>query len=283
MKFSAGWSAHGFGTDPQELLAYARDVEECGFEGLYAPEHIAMNKGAKMGEWEVDPTIALMDPLDVLSFVAAGTTRLLLGTGVLLLPYHHPVVLAKRLATVDVLSGGRLRLLTVGVGAMPGEAVAAGVDFTTRGRRTDEALTVLRLLWSGGPEGVSHHGEFFGFDDLCSFPQPVGGPLPIHVGGSSAAAARRAGRLGTGYFAGGMLLPDERARQRDLARAAAAEAGHDPEALEFTRWGSIELTPEGAAKYADQGVTRMVVTPAGSSRAERRAELEAFAKRFALS
>jgi hypothetical protein len=98
--------------------------------------------------------------------------------------YHHPVVLARRLATVDVLSRGRMRLLTVGLGALPGEARAVGVDFASRGRGADEAIDVLRLLWAGGADGVSFRGEFFAFDDLCSFPNPRGVThLPVHLGG----------------------------------------------------------------------------------------------------
>lgn len=158
------------------------------------------------------------------SFVAAATQRILLGTGVLLLPCHHPVVLAKRLATMDVLSAGRMRLLTVGIGAQPGEAQAVGVGFSARGRRADEAIDVLRLLWAGDENGVRFHGEFFSFDNLCSFPKPSGVThLPIHIGGSSRAAARRAGRRGDGYFPGGALTPDERASQLDLARSTAIE------------------------------------------------------------
>ncbi|TDV36046.1 TIGR03619 family F420-dependent LLM class oxidoreductase [Actinophytocola oryzae] len=228
--------------------------------------------------WSSPPTTPCLDPLDCLSYVAANTSRLLLGTGVLLLPHHHPVPLAKRLATVDLLSGGRLRLLTVGVGALPGEAAAVGVDFTTRGRRADEAIEVLRLLWSGRP--VSHAGEFFRFEDVCSCPTA---DLPIHVGGSSAAAARRAGRLGHGYFAGGMLAPGERARQFDLARTAAADAGHDPAALEYTRWGSLDLLPEKVEALAVQGVTRLVVSATSPDPSRQRDELSAFAERFGLS
>jgi alkanesulfonate monooxygenase SsuD/methylene tetrahydromethanopterin reductase-like flavin-dependent oxidoreductase (luciferase family) len=179
-----------------------------------------------------------------------------------------------------VLSKGRLRLLTVGVGALPGEARAVGVDFTTRGRRADEAIDVLRLLWSGGADGVSFAGEFFDFEDLCSFPQPLGGPLPIHVGGSSGAAARRAGLRGDGYFAGGALQADERVRQFEQARKAAAEAGRDPDALEYTRWGSIDMPESAVEALAAEGVTRIVV---GAGPADPLAELSAFAERFGLS
>ncbi|NKY26184.1 TIGR03619 family F420-dependent LLM class oxidoreductase [Nocardia gamkensis] len=210
--------------------------------------------------------------------------RLLLGTGVLLLPYRHPVVLAKRLATIDVLSAGRMRLLTVGLGALPGEARAMGVDFHTRGRRADEAIDVLRLLWSGGREGVDYDGEFYAFDKLCSYPKPLGAKaLPIHVGGSSRAAARRAGRRGDGYFAGGMLDDTERELQIELARKAAAEAGRDPAALEYTRWGSADLPVEQVRQLEDRGVTRIVVNLAPGTADEQHDRMSEFAERFDLT
>ena len=282
MRFAIAYQPAHHGTDPGRLAAYARHAEECGFEGLYLPEHVVLHPGAALGAFELPPATPYLDPVDALAFVAAVTSRLLLGTGVLLLPYHHPVTLAKRLATVDVLSNGRLRLLTVGVGALPGEARAVGVDFATRGRRADEALDVLRLLWSGGVDGVSHDGEFHSFENLCSFPQPVGGPLPVHVGGSSPAAARRAGTRGDGWFPGGALTPDERARQLDVVHAAAAAAGRDPAALEYTRWASLDLPESSVEAYAVQGVTRLVVSATSADPAEQRTQLSAFAARFGL-
>lgn len=282
MRFAIGYQPAHHGPGPDRLVAHARHAEECGFEGLYLPEHVVLHPGMTLGAFELPPTTPYLDPVDALAFVAAATSRLLLGTGVLLLPYHHPVTLAKRLATVDVLSKGRLRLLTVGVGALPGEARAVGVDFASRGRRADEALDVLRLLWSGGQDGVRHDGEFFSFENLVSFPQPVGGPLPVHVGGSSLAAARRAGARGDGWFPGGALTPDERARQFGVARAAATAAGRDPAALEYTRWASIDLPESSVESYAAQGVTRLVVSATADDPAEQRAQLSAFATRFGL-
>jgi probable F420-dependent oxidoreductase len=276
MKFAVSYNSAFLGVDAARLVRFAQHAERCGFEALYVPEHVVLYPGAKIGEGEIPPTLPIADPLDMLAFVAAVTDRILLGTGVLLLPYHHPVVLAKRLATIDVLSKGRMRLLTIGVGALPGEAQATGVDYSSRGRRANEAIDVLRLLWEGGEEGVSYHGEFFDFDAMCSYPKPYGGDvLPIHVGGASAAAARRAGRQGNGYFAGGLLPPEERRRQLDLAREAAAEAGRDPGVLEYTRWGSASLTPERVEELAAEGVTRIVV-------GGQEEELTAFAERFGL-
>src|SRR5947207_5082148 len=237
MKFGLSYNTGVYGTDPDQMIAVARHAEQCGFESFYFPEHIALYPGASLGPVTFPASTPVADPLECLAFVAAATERLLLGTGVLLLPYHHPVALAKRLATLDVLSKGRMRLLTVGVGALPGEAAAGGVDFATRGRRADEAIDVLRLLWSGGEDGVSYDGEFFSFTSLCSYPKPLGptGSLPVHVGGSSPAAARRAGLRGDGYFPGGRLTQAERDAQLELMRATARTAGRDPGALEITR------------------------------------------------
>ncbi|HWS35090.1 MAG TPA: TIGR03619 family F420-dependent LLM class oxidoreductase [Actinoplanes sp.] len=283
MKFAVGYSTVSLGVDPERLIAFARHAEASGFEALYMPEHVVLYRGAMLGSMELPPDLALVDPLDALSFVAAATSRILLGTGVLLVPYQHPVVLAKRLATIDVLSRGRMRLLTVGVGSLPGEARAVGVDFRTRGRRADEAIDVLRLLWSGGAEGVGFHGEHFDFDGLCSFPKPYGvTTLPIHVGGSSRAAARRAGQRGDGYFPGGMLSPQERATQLDLARSEAAAVGRDPDALEYTRWASISTTRERVETLAAEGVTRVVVNVTSTDRSEQQDEMSALAERFEL-
>ncbi|MEV4110693.1 TIGR03619 family F420-dependent LLM class oxidoreductase [Nonomuraea sp. NPDC049695] len=283
MKFGVSYSTPHQGVDPDKIVAFARHAEECGFESLYLPEHIVLYPGAAVGPYELPPTLPYVDPLDCLSFVAAATERILLGTGVLLLPYHHPVILAKRLATIDVLSKGRMRLLTVGLGALPGEARAVGVEYATRGRRADEAIDVLRLLWAGGEDGVSYAGEFFSFENLVSFPKPHEvAQLPVHIGGSSRAAARRAGRRGDGYFPGGALDARERAVQWELARSSAAEAGRDPDALEYTRMGSIDMPVERVEELAAQGVTRLVVSIAATEPEQQRDELAAFAKRFGL-
>src|SRR5207302_1111111 len=129
------------------------------------------------------------DPLDLLAYLAGATSTIRLGTGILVVPEHHPLQLAKRAATIDRLSGGRLTL-GIGVGWMREEIEALGVDFASRGRRTDECIAVLRELWT--QQLASHSGEFFEFDGVCSFPKPVQPTIPVHVGGHSRAAARRA-------------------------------------------------------------------------------------------
>jgi probable F420-dependent oxidoreductase len=281
VKFGIHYNTAYYGSEPDRMIAVAKHAEACGFESFYMAEHIAMYPGATIGPVEFPSDLAVADPLDCLSFVAAATQRILLGTGVLLLPYHHPVVLAKRLATIDVLSQGRMRLLTVGLGVLPGEAAAIGVDFASRGRRADEAIDVLRLLWAGDAAGVSFSGEFFSFDRLCSFPKPYAATtLPIHVGGSSRAAARRAGRHGDGYFPGGRLTSAERAEQLSLMQAAASEAGRDPGVLEYTRWGTIDASAEDVEGHASAGVTRLVVSPSAATTAEQLDELTRFANRL---
>lgn len=285
MKFGLAYNTAYYGTDPDLMVAVARHAEECGFESFYTSEHIVMYPGAELpGYVPLPPDLAVADPLECLAYVAAATSTLLLGTAVLLVPYHQPVVLAKRLATIDLLSRGRMSLLTVGLGVLPGEAAAAGVDFKTRGRRADEAIDVLRLLWGGDAAGVSFDGEFFSLSSACSFPKPHSGRvLPIHVGGSSMAAARRAGRRGDGYFPGGRLTSQQRAEQISVMRAEAAAAGRDAAALEYTRWGQIDMTTEEVQAQAGQGVSRLIVGPASTELDGMRAELSAFAQRMSLA
>jgi probable F420-dependent oxidoreductase len=276
VKFGLSYNTGFAGTDPANLKAIARHADDLGFESFYVPEHVTLYPGARVGEVEFAPDLPIADPLECLAFVAASTTTILLGTGVLLLPFHHPVGLAKRLATIDVLSSGRMRLLTIGVGSLPGEAAAVGVDYATRGRRADEAIDVLRALWAGGATGTSFDGEFYSFENVTSYPKPLQ-MLPVHVGGSSAAAARRAGRRGDGFFPGGWLTPAERLAQIELMHTTALAKGRDPEVLEYTRWGSIDLERSGAEAYAAQGVDRLVVGPTSTDLNEQLRQLEAFA------
>ena len=112
----------------------------------------------------------------------------------------------------------------------------------------------MRSLWAGGPDGVTHHGEFFDFDEVCIYPKPVAGEVPLHVGGSSRGAARRADARGGGYFADGMLTPAERIDQLELMRQAAADTGRDPDEIQSTRWGSIDIDRAKVDAYAQEGV-----------------------------
>jgi probable F420-dependent oxidoreductase len=168
-------------------------------------------------------------------------------------------VLAKRAATVDALSGGRLRLC-VGVGWLKEELEACGADFDGRGRRADEQLAVLRALWADEPRGASFHGEFFDFDDVMCYPKPVAAQrLPVHVGGHSRAAARRAGRLGDGFQPLG-VSGRELASLLAVMREEASSAGRDPAGLEVSLGHLVtKIDAERAGALADQGADRLVL------------------------
>src|SRR5690606_449030 len=177
---------------------------------------------------------------------------------------HHPVVLAKRAATVDALSGGRLRLC-VGVGWMKEEVQACGTDFATRGRRADEAIDAMRALWADtAPEGASFHGEFFRFARAMSYPTPVRtGGIPTHIGGHRRAAARPAGRRGDGLQPLG-LSGDDLRRLVGVMRTEAAQVGRDPDTLELTLGHlAARITVEKAEKLRALGAHRVLlgVTP----------------------
>jgi probable F420-dependent oxidoreductase len=222
------------------------------------------------------------DPLDLLAFLAGCTERLGLATGVLVLPNHHPVVLAKRVATVDALSGGRLRLC-VGMGWLKEEIEACGTEFASRGRRADEQLEVMRLLWGDRPDGASFHGEFFEFDHAASYPKPAA-RVPIHVGGHSRAAARRAGRLGDGFQplgVGGSELTDLITVMRDEASGV----GRDPDALELSLGHLVtKIDADRAYKLAALGADRVVLgMPPTADLSDARDLLSACAERLSLS
>ncbi|WP_422746663.1 LLM class F420-dependent oxidoreductase [Mycobacterium sp. WMMD1722] len=254
----------GVTADPGWMAAFARHVEECNFESLVVVEHtVLMTQYASVypydrsGRVELSADTPVPDPLDLLSFLAAHTTRLGLATGVLVLPNHHPVVLAKRVATVDVLSGGRVRL-AVGTGWLAEEIAACGTDFATRGRRADEQLQVLRTLWDDHPDGASFHGEFFDFDHAASYPKPVG-RIPIHIGGHSRAAARRAGRVGDGLQPLG-VGGDDLAQLVTEMRAAAERAGRDPDLLELSLGHAVDrIDATRAERLAERGAQRAVL------------------------
>ncbi len=255
----------GVVADPAWMVRFAQLVEHLGFESLYVVEHVVVPTGyaerypyAESGRMPLPDDCPIPDPLDLLAYLAGVTTNLVLGTGIVVLPEHHPVQLAKRCATIDRLSGGRLRL-GVGVGWMQEEIEAVGVDFATRGRRTDEAIEAMRALWT--QPAASFHGEVFSFDGFVSRPQPVSvGGVPIHIGGHAPAAARRAGRLGDGFQPLGLddaLLTDRLATMRQAAQAA----HRDPAAIELTLGGLLgRTTGADIERAAAQGAHRLLLS-----------------------
>lgn len=272
--------------EPDWIRRFAQHAESCGFESLYVAEHMVVPAGytskypyAPDGRMTLPDHADIPDPLDLLAFVAACTTTLGLGTGLLVLPEHHPVQLAKRLATIDRLSGGRLIGIGIGVGWLKEEAEALNIDPTTRGRRADECVEAMRALWRD--DEATFHGEFFSFTRACSFPKPVQpGGIPIHVGGHSAAAARRAGRIGSGFHPLGLAgeLLEERIGQM---REAALAAGRDPDAIEVTLGGLLDqLDDERLAVAEKAGAVRLVLSNRVKDIDEACAQLSEFAARF---
>jgi probable F420-dependent oxidoreductase len=243
--------------------AFARLVEELGFESVWAVEHVVVCEGEASrypyhpsGRSPFDARTPQPDPLVWLSHVAAATRRVRLGTGVLILPQRNPVVLAKALASLDRLSGGRV-IAGVGLGWARDEAEAVGIPFEGRARRAEEAIGAMRALWRDG--AASFRGEHVRFERAVCEPRPLQpGGVPIVIGGASAAAARRAGRLGDGFYPIG--IDDARfAELRAIAAGSARESGRDPAGIELTRSGPPD--PALARRYRDQGVDRMVVFP----------------------
>jgi probable F420-dependent oxidoreductase len=283
--------ADGVTADPDWMVAFARHLEACGFESIVVVEHtVLLTRYDSVYPYDTSGRVGLAadcpipDPLDLLAFLAGHTTSLGLATGVLVLPNHHPVVLAKRAATVDALSGGRLHLC-VGVGWLSEELAACDVEFDSRGRRADEQLAVLRALWARRPEGVSFAGEFFSFENVMSYPKPVAADrLPIHIGGHSRAAARRAGRLGDGFQPLGVTGP-QLASLLALMRDEASSAGRDPAALEVSLGHSVtKVDAERAAALADQGADRLVLAMPPTTDIEQAKDLlSACAQRLSLS
>ncbi len=255
-----GWFGVGSGllADADGVAAVAQHAESLGFESIWVGEHpVLIDPQAPPSP--LPPDASMMDPVPVLAYAAATTSRILLGTGIVILPLRNPLILAKELASVDVLSRGRL-LVGVGVGYVPGEYEAIGVPFDTRGRRADEWIDALRTMWRD--EQPELRGEFTSFGGIQSRPRPhrAGGP-PILGSGMSTAARRRAVARCDGWYGFFQNLEHTEAAVAELARLAG-------EVDRPTDLGPLEITitpPPGPVdadmvrRYEDLGVDRLVL------------------------
>jgi probable F420-dependent oxidoreductase len=253
---------------PEGAVTVARAAEDAGFDSLWTVEHVLVPKGYQSA-YPYDPSgrmpgaesAPVPDPLIWLTWVAASTTTLTLGTGISILPLRNPVVFANEAATLASLSGDRL-VLGVGAGWLEEEFDALGIPFDERARRMDDHIGALRALWTQSP--ASYEGEFTSFQDVYCEPSPPSGTIPLVIGGHSRAAARRAGRLGDGFFPAGV----SRAKLRelfDVMRHAAVEAGRDPDAIELTAGGDAGLFgPDPTStirEFEEAGVSRLIIPP----------------------
>jgi probable F420-dependent oxidoreductase len=244
---------------PETAAKVARAAEAAGFESVWTGEHVVL-PDPQAPPSPAAPGHPMLDPAVALAFLAAHTQRLKLATGIIILPQRNPVVLAKELASVDVLSQGRL-IFGLGAGYLKPEFDAVGARFDDRGARTDEYIDVLRALWC--ETKPSFAGRTVRFSGIDAHPRPVQKPHPpIVVGGTSPAALRRAVLRGNGWYG---FLRDLDAAKADLAGLAAAER----EAERPVALGALELTVtplpridlDTARRYQDLGVERLALLP----------------------
>jgi probable F420-dependent oxidoreductase len=282
MKWGIAFASTGF-PDPDSAIAMAQTAEEAGFESLWAPEHVIMSRAPNatpyrgMPDGKMDRLArrgGIPDPLTWLAFVASATKTIRLGTNVLILPEHQPTVLAKTAATLDHLSGGRL-MLGIGVGELPEEYRAVGMEFTNRGKRMDEYIDAIRSLWRD--DVASFDGKYVQFDQVECRPWPARRAIPLHIGGASDAAIRRAALSGDGYFP--FVFPGEDIKvvlpeYINRVRAETKAAGRDPDSMEFTSGGARSM--EEAHWYADIGIDRITIAVRASTIPDMREELLRF-------
>ncbi len=262
MRFGISFANVGPFVSGEGTALLARGAEAAGFDSLWTVEHILYPEGyestypyAPDGKMPGSGNNPIPDPLVWLGYAAAVTSTIGLATGISLLPERHPLTYAKEVATLDVLSGGRVTL-GVGIGWLREEFDALGVTWPRRGPRTEEYMEVMRRVWAA--DDVSFEGEFVSFARASSNPKPVAGRVPIHIGGHSIAAARRAGRVGDGMFVAG----GDMAELLKVARSTAADCGRDPEALEMSavHMGLFGDDPDAAVQEAESwGVERLMV------------------------
>lgn len=220
-------------------MRVARRAEELGYHELWTFQRLLYPRGHEMG-----PVYrSVHDPVVTLSYLAGVTGRIRLGVAVLNMPFVSPALLAKQLASLQAVSGGRLDA-GLGLGWLPEEFAASGVSQERRGRRAEEFIHLLRRLWS--EETVEHRGEFYQLPPVHQDPKPAS-PPPVLLGGSAAVALRRAGRLADGWISSSREDLDRIDEKIYIVKEAAREAGRDPEALRFVTRGVTRIRPSGAA------------------------------------
>jgi probable F420-dependent oxidoreductase len=247
--------------DPAVAIRIAVLAEELGFDSLWAGEHVVL-PDPRVPPSPMEPDDPILDPIVALTFLAAHTSRVLLGTGVIILPQRNPLVLAKELASLDLLSGGRV-LFGAGVGYLEPEFRALGVPFADRGPRTDDSLAAMRAIWNGD---ASYSGRFTSFAGIRAEPGPYPRSdkrhVPLVIGGHSPGAYRRAVEQAEGWYGFG-LDPEATARSLSGLREAASRFTRPQELgdLEISVTPRGPLTPETVARFAALGVHRLIVQP----------------------
>jgi probable F420-dependent oxidoreductase len=305
MEFGVSLPSRGTTTTTDSLRLLAQHAETVGLDSIWVSDHIIVPQQIESfypydpnGAFPADPEQDYYEPLTTLSFLAACTTRVQLGTSVLILPYRNALLTAKIVSTLDTLSGGRV-ILGVGVGWMEEEFEALGLDtFRQRGAVSDEYIRVFRTLWTD--DAPSFEGEHVRFDNIGFAPRPVRRPHPpIWIGGHTGPAIRRAARLGDGWHPIGLrppanLTPDEMKNAVARLRDEAGRAGRNPQDVTISFRGPIVFADDAGAdrrplsgspaaiqddiaRYADCGVSHMVFDIMTSDIAEIQRVMDRFA------
>ncbi len=275
----------GLSAEPDIIKLIATTAEACGYYSLWAPEHIVLldqysstypysqNGRMPFETLKVD----ILDPFLALTFAAAVTSRIRLGTGICLVPERQPLTLAKEVATLDKLSGGRFDF-GVGIGWLKEEFAALEVPWSKRAERTRDYLAAMKKLWS--EDESQHQGEFVRFGAVRSFPKPIQKPHPpIIFGGESEPALRRVGEVGDGWWGVNVTPETAKTHLANIKRYAEA-AGRDPSKLFFSVTTSIgqAVTRDEVKRFADIGVHQVILGAFGSSADEYKRIIESNAE-----
>jgi probable F420-dependent oxidoreductase len=263
MKIGISGIGMGKGARPRTLQLVAEHAERLGFATLWSPEHVVLFDHYESaypysddGQFLAAGHIELTDPFVTLGYVAGRTSRIRLATGICLVPERNPLVLAKAVASLDFMSGGRAAL-GVGIGWSAEEFAALGIPFERRAHRTCEYVDVMRKLWS--EEKTSFSGEFVNFKDARSFPKPARpGGVPIIFGGESGPALRRVARYGNGWFSV-KLTPAQLAEKLERLQVLLKENGRSLESIELiVSPYQAEVTRDDLRRYHELGVSEII-------------------------
>ncbi len=272
MKFGVALPNFGKYAKKDAILKVAKTAEELGFESLWVSDHVVIPE-SHQGFGDV-----FYEPLTTLTYVGACTSKILLGTSVIILPYRDPIVLAKILSTLDVLSGGRV-ILGIGAGWLKEEFDALSVSYKERGSITDECIEVLKVLWT--KEAPSFKGTYYNFSEIKFLPRPVQKPyIPIWVGGNSKRAIERAVNAGNGWHSVGLAPEEIKERIKYINKLLSRKGGKTSDFVislrknlqinnisnkgirkaedKETLRGTSDKIVEGIDRYKDSGVSHLV-------------------------
>lgn len=262
MELAIQYPADVLGSDPEVLRVFVQSAEEAGYRRFVLPEHVLGADPDRPGGWTGPYTYhqRWLEPFVTFGFLAAVTKQIELMTGVLVLPQRQTVLVAKQAAQVDLLLGGRL-VLGIGTGWNPVEYHGLGEDFSSRGRRLEQQIALLRMLWK--ERVITFDGDFDQVDQAGINPLPTNLDVPIWMGGSGQLVLDRIGRMGDGWFPL-LLKPDATAMGMERIREVAAAEGRDPSAIGLmcmvTETGNLGKQVEMAGRYKEVGATSLVLS-----------------------